>query len=96
MQLKEDQVQGLLSEWGVSVEDFVALCETMLKRCDDPRAERILDNLLECVGRMCREGVHVHLWEGYMCISRGLGLGGVWGGGGGRGLGTGGGVGGVG
>jgi hypothetical protein len=47
MQLKEDEVQGLLSEWGVSVEDFVALCETMLKRCDDPRAERILDNLLE-------------------------------------------------
>ena len=47
MKLKEAAVEEKLSEWGVGVEEFVAICETWLKRCADARAERILDNLLE-------------------------------------------------
>ena len=47
MELKEQIVSKQLSEWGVTVEDFVALCETHLKKCNDARAERILGHLLE-------------------------------------------------
>lgn len=45
--LKEGLLETRLAEWGVSVESFVELCEQALKRDKDPRADRILGNILE-------------------------------------------------
>ncbi len=45
--LKERLLEERLSEWGVTVESFVELCEQALKRDNDPRADRILGNILE-------------------------------------------------
>jgi hypothetical protein len=45
--LKERMLEDRLSEWGVTVESFVELCEQALKRDHDPRADRILGNILE-------------------------------------------------
>ena len=45
--LKDRLLEERLSEWGVTVESFVELCEEALKRDNDPRADRILGNILE-------------------------------------------------
>jgi hypothetical protein len=45
--LKEQLLEGNLANLGVPMETFVELCENMLKKCHDVRAERILDRMLE-------------------------------------------------
>jgi hypothetical protein len=45
--LKERLLEARLRDWGLSIEEFVEICEKMLKAENDPRADRILGNILE-------------------------------------------------
>lgn len=46
-ELKEGLLERALGEWGLTVESFVECCEGALKKLNDPRADRILGNILE-------------------------------------------------